>query len=156
MAKKRDGGGSNMGLITTLIFFVLATCILGVTTWLGFSEQDKLNTEKKKAEEALKGKQKDLDWYRAQAHAYRLYMGQPPKGLDAQDMKLLRDRLATNLKDLGSGQKDVDDVTNVLTTLHKAMPWDPAKEDSPRSTYEGRLAYKDKQLAAQLRANDQL
>ena len=34
MAKKRGGGGSNVGLITTLIFFILATIGLGVTTYL--------------------------------------------------------------------------------------------------------------------------
>ena len=40
MAKKRGGGGSNMGLIITLIFFVLATLILGVTTYFGFADQE--------------------------------------------------------------------------------------------------------------------
>jgi flagellar basal body-associated protein FliL len=40
MAKKKDGSGSNLGLIITLVFFVLSTVILGVTTYMGFSAQD--------------------------------------------------------------------------------------------------------------------
>ena len=45
MAVKKRGSTSNVGLITTLIFFVLATVGLGVTTYLGFADQ----TEKEKA-----------------------------------------------------------------------------------------------------------
>ena len=40
MAKKKDGPGT--GLIITLVFFVLATLILGITTYMGITGQEEL------------------------------------------------------------------------------------------------------------------
>jgi hypothetical protein len=50
MAKKPQPTGPGVGMIVTLVFFVLATVILGVTTWLGFDGQTKLEEDTKKAQ----------------------------------------------------------------------------------------------------------
>jgi cell division protein FtsB len=54
MAKKTQPAGPGVGMIVTLVFFVLASVILGVTTWLGFDGQKQLEDEAKKANEAKK------------------------------------------------------------------------------------------------------
>jgi hypothetical protein len=160
MAKKRGGEGSNMGLIITLVFFVLATCILGVTTWAGYSDQDAKDKAKKKAEDDLRAMTKERDWFRFQAHLYRTYMGHPAQAKDAAEasktLALRKGQLDKGQLDIAQGQADLTDVANLMKTLSGAMPWNPGAEDSPRFTYETRLADKDKQYAALARANDQL
>src|SRR5262245_47699930 len=54
MAKKTQPAGPGVGMIVTLVFFVLASVILGVTTWLGFDGQKQLEEDAKKANEAKK------------------------------------------------------------------------------------------------------
>ncbi|HJZ94408.1 MAG TPA: hypothetical protein VKE40_26325 [Gemmataceae bacterium] len=54
MAKKTQPEGPGVGMIITLVFFVLASVILGVTTWLGFDGQKQLEEDAKKANEAKK------------------------------------------------------------------------------------------------------
>ena len=55
MAKRNEEAGPGTGMILVLVFFVLATLILGVTTYLGYSEQAEL--ENKAAEAEKKAKQ---------------------------------------------------------------------------------------------------
>ena len=58
MAKKKQETGPGTGMIVTLVFFVLATLILGVTTYMGFDGQ----TEPEgKAKEATDNKKKSDD-----------------------------------------------------------------------------------------------
>src|SRR5262245_17236849 len=72
----KGGGGPSQGLIVTLIFFILATIILGVTTWLGFSGQDELAKKKDEAEKARKDWENDADWYKFQAVYFRNIAGE--------------------------------------------------------------------------------
>jgi len=53
MAKKK-GGGPSIGLILTLIFFVLATFIAGTVAYFGYSEQEQFKADAKKAQDAQK------------------------------------------------------------------------------------------------------
>jgi hypothetical protein len=53
MAKKKSGGTS-IGLILTLIFFVLATFIAGTLAYYGYSEQEQFKTAAKKADDDKK------------------------------------------------------------------------------------------------------
>ena len=50
MATNKKGGGSSIVLILFLVFFVLSTLILGITTYLAYSEQEKMLGTQKKAE----------------------------------------------------------------------------------------------------------
>jgi hypothetical protein len=154
MAKKRSGGGSNVGLITTLIFFILATIGLGVTTYLGFAEQeakDKAVAEAKKNEELFKS---ERDWYKTQAQLYRLYLGSTPKGADMKE-------LARRKTEIDKGQAsfksmpDKEDALAFFTALNKDMPWDGSKEDQPRMTMATRLKEKDDRYATLKTTADQ-
>jgi hypothetical protein len=49
MAKKQPESGAGTGMIIALVFFVLTTVILGVTTYLGFDGQTELETKAKAA-----------------------------------------------------------------------------------------------------------
>jgi hypothetical protein len=117
------GGGSNQGLIITLIFFVLATIILGVTTYLGFDGQTQFLKEKT---EALK-KQKDWEaaanWYRAQALIERAYLGRSfPK--DQEPLaQLRRDFDEGKLKgDLDPAKEDATKLVKEI--LDQELGWD--------------------------------
>ena len=54
MAKKKEETGPGTFMILVLVFFVLATLILGVTTYMGYSGQDELETQAKAAKEEAK------------------------------------------------------------------------------------------------------
>jgi hypothetical protein len=54
MAKRNEESGPGTGMILMLVFFVLATLILGVTTYMGYSGQDELETQAKAAKEEAK------------------------------------------------------------------------------------------------------
>ena len=52
MAKKK--GGTSIGLILTLIFFILATFVTGTIAYFGYADQQQLKDEKEKAEKDKK------------------------------------------------------------------------------------------------------
>ncbi len=53
MAKKKKSGGTSIGLILVLIFFVLATFICGTVAYFGYSEQDQFKKQAKEAKDEL-------------------------------------------------------------------------------------------------------
>ncbi|HVK11273.1 MAG TPA: hypothetical protein VM597_21060, partial [Gemmataceae bacterium] len=57
MAKKKQETGPGTGMIVTLVFFVLASLILGVTTYMGFDGQTDLENKAKEAETKMKAAQ---------------------------------------------------------------------------------------------------
>jgi hypothetical protein len=134
--RSKSQGESKQGLIITLVFFILATIGLGVATYFGFSEQDKLDKaakEAKKNEEAFKA---ERDWYKFQTLMYLSYMGLA-QGLDGVDT------LATQKDqfDKGSmkGGKDKEFVSKVLKGLEKEpmnLGWNG---NQPKETLTGKL-----------------
>ena len=82
MAKKKDGSGSNLGLIVTLVFFVLATVILGVTTYMGYSDQAKMEQARVEAKRERDQFENDKNWFRFQSRYLRGVIGEPPAGVD--------------------------------------------------------------------------
>jgi hypothetical protein len=148
MAKKRGGGGakSNMGLIITLVFFVLATVILGVTTYLGFSEQEAKDKAKAEAIAAEKKREEERNWYRFQVRAIRQYIGAPPAGLDVKDLAREKAQFDKGQLVYANTMPDKAEVAAFFKDkLDKTFPWDAAKDDSPRLTLEKLLL--DKQAA---------
>ena len=70
-------GDSKQGLIIALVVFVILTIGLGVTTWLGYSDQEALKKKEKDAKDAETAAKKDRDWYKFQATLLKAYTGVP-------------------------------------------------------------------------------
>src|SRR6516162_113014 len=93
MAANRSGD-SKQGLIIALVVFVILTIGLGVTTWLGYSDQEALRKKEKDAKDAETAAKKDRDWYKFQATLLKNYLGVPDsmsKG-DQEAVVQLRDQ----------------------------------------------------------------
>jgi len=133
MAKKRGESGSNLGLIITLVFFVLSTVILGVTTYIGYSGQDQLVKEKDKAEKEAKVADTDKQWYRLLYREARAYIDQAPAGVDAAELAASRQQF----NNLAQGQKDKDEAEKWRNGLNARMPWPPTA-NAPSTTFERR------------------
>jgi len=152
MAKKREGGGSNLGLIITLVFFVLSTVILGVTTYMGFSDIEKKEKEKKDAETKAAQSEKDYKWQRFQVRALRAWIGHPIPKIEDELVKEKTDFDAGSLP-YADKQTDRDDVTKLFAKLHEQMAWAGKADLLTSTTYEKRIA----DLAAELaRERDKL
>jgi len=142
MAKRRGtttGGGSNMGLIITLVIFVLATVILAVTTYIGFAEQAEL--KKKADDEKAKANTADnkANWYRFQARLLRMFMGRRP-ALGEQEKVFLDEVQKFQADQLTfSKQEDEKEFKELVAKLEKDMPWAVQTQPEPSPTYEGRL-----------------
>jgi hypothetical protein len=153
-AKKRgEGGGSNMGLIVTLVFFVLATVILGVMTYMGFADQAEKEKQKAEAEKAKTAMEAERNWYRFQARMYREYMGRPPAGKDATE--IVREKGAFDKNQLSYAGTGKEEVAALFKDFEKTMPWDGGK-DSPKETYESIIRERDRRYAALEKAANQL
>ncbi len=152
--KRGDGSGSNMGLIVTLVFFVLATVILGVTTYMGFADIDKFEKTKNEAVTAKTQMENDRNWYRFQVRTLREYMGQRAAGLDVADM--LREKSSFDKGQLTYAGGDKAEVKALFDKLEASgMKWEAGK-DSPNQTYESRLAEKDRRYADLKKSADDL
>jgi hypothetical protein len=150
MAKKRGGEGSNLGLIMTLVFFILTTVILGVTTYMGYNEIEKEKSAATKAKADEKEREKERNWARFQAWMCREYMGQPSTALDKDQREILvgnKKQFETGGLDYARGQKDEADFKALTTKMQQDMPWS-GDEKSPSSTYESRLTQLGKEKDA--------
>src|SRR4051812_28989502 len=95
------GGGSSQGLIVTLIFFILATIILGVTTYLGFDGQTELAKKAAESDKKAKDWENDADWYKFQAVYFRNIAGEklPKDGDVAGPLKTRWPQLKSTTRD---------------------------------------------------------
>jgi len=147
-SRSGSGGESKTGLVVTLVFFILATIGLGVAAYYGFTEQQTLTAEKKKALDDTEVFKAERDWYRFQSHLYRMYMGSTPKDIKMDEFaqkkqgfdKFLKDGVASSLPFKGPDiEKTKDDVRTFVGNLSATMPWEGAKDQQPKTTYETRL-----------------
>lgn len=126
-------GESKQGLIITLVFFILATLGLGVSTYFGFAEQDKLTKAAKDADAREKLARDDRDYYKAQSMIYRGYMGMT-EGMDGADtLGTLKGQLEGNL---GKNAKDNADVMKTLKALETKYGWNG---NQPKESLEGTI-----------------
>lgn len=106
----RQKGESNQGIVVSLVFFILLSLALGVTTYMGYSGQDGYETKVKDAAAKEAAAKADRDWQKAQAMAYRAAMGRlklkAPEAFDAA-WKGLADG------GLSKGAADKDEVVDV-------------------------------------------
>jgi hypothetical protein len=145
MARRGDsGGGSSIVLILFLVFFILLSIGLGVSTYLGFSQDDSKDKKIAELTKANKVASDDSDWYKGQALLYRVYMGQT-QNLDTVAFGDLRGKL-------DRGQltgKEKDEVKALVGLLDRKLGWD-AQQMRPRQSYEDLLkAETDKREAAE-------
>jgi hypothetical protein len=122
--------------VITLVFFVLATLGLGVSTYFGYSEQDAKDRAVKEAKGNEEKFKNGLRWYQGQAWVYRAYMGHT-QNLDAAELAQVKDQIDKGA--LGKGEKDQEDVKRLVNdTLDKKLGWD-ATGKKARASYEDLL-----------------
>jgi hypothetical protein len=142
MPPTKSKGESKQGLVITLVFFILATLGLGVSTYFGFADQETKEKLAKDAEAKKTNIEKDRDWYRFQAEQYRAYMGET-QNLNLGDLNTRREQYMTG--SLGSKATDKQDVDKVIKDkLDKELGWNK-QENKPAKTFQDLLAEKDKQ-----------
>lgn len=118
MAKQK--GESNQGLVVALVFFILATIALGVTTYLGYStQQDDLQKRHDQFKTEAANRKAEADWYRFQALTYRGMLGEAK---DHDQLDLLRRSYVSGAGELGKGTlgrgvADLDEATAVISKL---------------------------------------
>jgi hypothetical protein len=113
-------GESKQAYIIALVFFVLLTIILGVTTWLGYSGQKQLEADKKKADENATAVTGQRDAALAQLAALKLAVG--IKDVKPEDL-------------LGNPKKpEGDDL--VKKWLGNLVRWDESQGKPQRSMIE--------------------
>ncbi|MFO0845669.1 MAG: hypothetical protein U0797_25345 [Gemmataceae bacterium] len=148
MAKKKDGSGSNLGLIITLVFFVLSTVILGVTTYMGFSAQDEKDKAVTKMQQEKNQADKDAKWGRFKANVERAMLdsSQSP-GIESAEVARELQQFLGGSYDAANNQKDKDDFAAFL----KKVPaqWDPSRSSTPAKSIEQLLREKDQQIQAE-------
>jgi hypothetical protein len=135
------GGSPSQALIIALIFFVLATIILGVTTYLGFDGQSALAKEKDDAVKKAKEWETDSDWYKFQAVYFRNIAGD----------KLAKDGevagpLHSRWQQLKGVTRDTlkEDAGKLVDQYDKNFGWDQ-QTNLPKTSYKIQLAEKQKE-----------
>jgi len=139
MAKKKNGG-TNLGLIITLIFFVLTTVILGVTTYMGYSEIDKYDKEKKDADKLKAQADSDAKYQRMQNRVLVNWIGRQVQGVEAAEIAREKKAFEDGSFPPAAQQKDKEEVLKLFKSLDQAMPWDAGKDTAPPVTYDSRIA----------------
>ncbi|HTU88500.1 MAG TPA: hypothetical protein VMF69_00245 [Gemmataceae bacterium] len=140
MPPRSQQGESKQGLIITLVFFILATLSLGVSTYFGFSGQDKLEKDAKEAKQKEDTFKADRDYYKAQAMVFRGYMGMTDGMEGAETLNTLKGQLDGSL---GKSSKDNADVTKTLKALEAKYGWNG---NQPKESLEGAIKNLNTQL----------
>jgi len=119
--KKASGGGANIGLILTLIFFVLATFIAGTLAYFGYNEQEQFKNDAKKAADAAKAMEVKYRDERVRKVMLRIALG-----ADTPDDRIL---LVQELEPLRTPIRE--EYENMLVRLQKNanIPMVPDKTD---------------------------
>jgi hypothetical protein len=135
--QSRNKGESKQGLVITLVFFILMTLGLGVSTYFGFAEQEKLTQAAAQAKKDADVFKNERDWFKAQAMLYRSYMGQA-ETLDGKDqIGTLKTQIDQGTMAAAKTAKDRDDVMKVLQALDKQFGWNG---NQPKETYESQFS----------------
>lgn len=170
MAARGESSTALVVVIVFLVFFILLSMFLGVTTYLGYDGQAKLRSDLNTTKTDLKNTEDDKVWYRFQALLYRDYLGKlgdlkDPIEKDANALKAIkedRDLLDSVMKPDGKPLKPgLSDsrlrepkVTELVEELKKNPGWDVnSKTLQGRVKDEVEKLKKDEQKARQEVAN---
>ncbi|NBO92146.1 MAG: hypothetical protein EBV06_07495 [Planctomycetia bacterium] len=148
-SNKRDGSGSNFGLIITLVFFVLSTVILGITTYLSYAELEKKEKEKVDADGKAKQALSERDWYRFKSNVLVSYIGEGKlAGRTPAELAPEKKQLDEGTLTFASAAKeDAMAFANLVKDFDKSMRW--VGTDVPIASFRSRLAAQDQAFAAQ-------
>jgi hypothetical protein len=152
MARRKRGGTGTIILVVFLVFFILLSTGLGVSTYLGFSQDD--DKGKQIADEKAKtaAMEKERDWYRFQSLQYRAYMDMDQfpaeKNPELADM---RGRF-----DVGALKNDKDgaEVKKLIAALDQTTTWDNQRK-TPTADFKKLLAEAKGQTEAAKNASRQ-
>src|SRR5262245_8625202 len=140
------GSSPNQALIIFLVFFILATITLGVTTYLGFDAAAKAADADKKAQAEKKKQESERDLQQFVAAYLRSIEGRPlPK--DAEVIEPLRGQWDRGELQNRSSDPNKQDIINLIAALDKEFEWNPGAK-KPARTFESIRADKEKELAA--------
>jgi hypothetical protein len=132
----KPAGDSKQGLIIALVCFVVLSIILGVTTYMGYADQDKLNSAAKDAASKTAAAEKERKWWEFRAlQTQAMAVGIAQKD-EAQELAAL-----SGSPPSGSGQTD---FVNVLAGMTKTLTNEKGKLD----TYDERVKLLSTQLAS--------
>src|SRR5262249_23586288 len=146
----KGSSSPNQVLIIFLVFFILASIALGVTTYMGFDGQTALTADKNTAEKKKKEQEDTADWYHFQALLYRVALGEKLNDADRTSFNTLKDRYDKN-RDLATKatldtRKD-DGVKAVDALLaDKKITYDGTRKEFAKP-YEDLLKDKDALIA---------
>jgi hypothetical protein len=141
MPAARDGSDSKQALVVTLVFFILLSIILGVMTYMGFSGQDKLEADKKTAENTAKDAKNNDEMHESEAVVLRAFIG--GKEISPADQGKIG---ASHEKTANANAKD-DSFNNLAAVrkLEQVYGWDPQK-NLPKSDIAREKTELEKQL----------
>jgi len=128
-------GESKTVLIVFLILFVLATIILGVTTYMGFDGQEQLKAEAAKWQKESKAWEKEADFQKGVAMITRNYIGEPLNS-DLEALGTLRASFDAGSLVTGARDKGKEEAAKLIKDkLDKELGWDPAQKKA-KTTYK--------------------
>jgi hypothetical protein len=126
-------------LVVFLIFFILATIILGVTTYLGFNGQAEFAAAAKKADEEKAKWNKDADWFEFLADTYQAYAGLELTPKEKENIGTLRKGFEGGTLIQNSRDPDKDaKAKQIHEVLDKEKGWDAAQNRALK-TYKSEL-----------------
>jgi hypothetical protein len=145
-ARGSSGGESKQGIVVTLVFFILATIGLGVATYYGFAEQDKLKGEAKKKEQEAKAADEERNTYMGLYGLARAHLGMPVPddsrvGRELPVRKTAFDQGNFGLKDA----KELELARKFVADLEARSKWIPDKA-RPTQTVDDRINALDAQV----------
>jgi hypothetical protein len=113
MAKKQQESGPGTFMILVLVFFILATLILGVTTYMGFNGQTELETQAKTSDEKAKAAAKNADEMTLRLNVLRVITGTETP----DDRKALAGAPAEQVPNILAEVKNVNDKVGAAGVL---------------------------------------
>ncbi|RLS50023.1 MAG: hypothetical protein DWH88_01600, partial [Planctomycetota bacterium] len=120
---------SNTGLVVTLVFFILSTLGLGVSTYMGFAEQKKYIEAAKDAETKKKDSDDRKRLYAAQSQLLYKYISNKDLPIDAGDKmeipgdrQVLRDKSSWAAKSVPGLEESLQEIENAQGISAAGLP----------------------------------
>jgi len=130
MAKRNAESGPGTFMILGLVFFVLATLILGVTTYMGYKGQEELENQAKGAAEKQKAAEAQANEQLARRNVDRILLGMDTPE-NRQELAGAGPGQAANILDEIRLGKERLGAANVLPSKADALDWPMGADGTP-------------------------